>query len=191
MPRKSAAVAARTRDDLVAAAKALFSERGYAGATTAELAARAGVTEGALFHHFRTKKAVFQAVFDDLETALAHAAAGAARASDPREAFLAGCRVYLEFAEREPLARIVMIDAPSVLGSDGWRKRDATLGLPTITAGVEAMIKGGSIARQPAKPLAILLLGALNEAGMALARREPGLTARACIAGLRALLSAP
>jgi AcrR family transcriptional regulator len=189
MPRKSAAVAAQTRDDLLATARKLFADRGYTAATTAEIAARAGVTEGALFHHFTSKKAVFQAVFDGLESALTHAAARAAKTPEPRDAFLAGCRVYLDFAERDPMARIVMIDAPAVLGPAGWRRRDSSLGLAAVTAGVEAMMKSGALAHQPARPLAVLLLGALNEAGMALARKEPGLTARSCIAALKSLIA--
>lgn len=193
MPRRTAAAAADTRAALVAAGRKLFAERGFSGASTGEISAFAKVTEGALFHHFGGKKDLFAAVFEQLEAELvatAEGAAIAARKGDPLDAFLAGCRVYLDFAERREFARIVMIDGPAVLGVEGWRERDSVLGLAAMARGIDALMKVGAIERQPVKPLAVLIFGALNEVGLALARRESGVSSRQCLAALRRLLAA-
>lgn len=193
MPRRSAAAAADTRAALIAAARKLFGLRGFAGASTGEISAAAKVTEGALFHHFGGKKDLFAAVFEQVEAELvatAEATALAARKGDPLDAFLAGCRIYLEFAERPDFARIVMIDGPAVLGVEGWRERDSVLGLAAMARGIDALMKVGAIERQPVKPLAVLIFGALNEVGLALARGEPGVSSRQCLSALRRLLAA-
>jgi AcrR family transcriptional regulator len=193
MPRRSAAAAADTRAALISAGRKLFGERGFAGASTGEISAAARVTEGALFHHFGGKKDLFSAVFEQLEAELvasAEAAAFAARKGDPLDAFPAGCRVYPDFAERTEFSRIVMIDGPAVLGVEGWRERDSVLGLATMARGIDALMKAGAIERQPVKPLAVLIFGALNEVGLALARGEPGVSSRQCLAALRRLMTA-
>ena len=193
MPRRSAAAAADTRAALISAGRKLFGERGFAGASTGEISAAAGVTEGALFHHFGGKKDLFSAVFEQLEAELvatAEGAALAARRGDPLDAFLAGCRVYLDFAEQPAFSRIVMIDGPAVLGVEGWRERDSVLGLATMARGIDALMKAGAIKRQPVKPLAVLIFGAINEVGLALARGEPGVSSRQCLAALRCLMTA-
>lgn len=189
MPKRSAANAEDTRLALLAAGRDLFAKKGFSGATTAEIAARAGVTEGAFFHHFPNKKALFASAFELLERELAVRAMAQARGKPPLEGFLAGCAAYLEFAERGDFSRIVMIEAPVVLGQDGWRERDSTLGLPAIERGLAQLMSAGVIARHPTRALAVLLLGALNEAGLALARKERGLTARSCLKALRNLIA--
>jgi AcrR family transcriptional regulator len=191
MPKRSAAAAADTRAALIAAGRSLFAEHGFAGATTGEISARADVTEGAFFHHFAGKKALFEAVFSELEDELTREARKAVLSSKASalDAFLSGCRVYLDHAERADFARIVMIDAPVVLGLAGWRARDSSLGLAAMIEGVEAMMGAGVVPRQPARPLAVLILGALNEAGLAIARGESGVTARGCLSALKRLLS--
>jgi AcrR family transcriptional regulator len=193
MPRRSAAHAAETRDALLAAGRKLFAQQGFAGAGTGEISHLAGVTEGALFHHFGNKRALFEAVFEQVEAELATDAEAAMRAAMKKgsalDAFLAACRVYLDHAAQPDFARIAMIDAPVVLGIEGWRRRDSALGLAAMVRGVETLMRDGAIGRQPARPLAVLVLGALNEAGLALARGEEGISSRACLAALRRLLS--
>ena len=193
MPRRTAAAAADTRAALIAAGRTLFAERGFSGASTGEISARADVTEGALFHHFGGKKDLFAAVFEQLEAELAATAERTVLAARSKDgalgAFLAGCTVYLDFAERAEFSRIVMIDAPVVLGVEGWRERDGVLGLATMVRGIESLISAGVIDKQPVKPLAVLTLGALNEAGLALARGEPGISSRKCLSALRQMLA--
>lgn len=193
MPRRSAAHAAETRDALIGAGRRLFAQLGFSGAGTGEISRIAGVTEGAFFHHFANKRALFEAVFEEIESELAAAAEAAMRTAMGKgsslDAFLAACRVYLERAEDPAFAQIVMIDAPVVLGVEGWRQRDSALGLAAMVRGVETLMRDGIVARQPARPLAVLILGALNEAGLALARGEEGVSTRSCLSALRRLLS--
>jgi AcrR family transcriptional regulator len=188
MPKRSAADAAQTRLDILAAARKAFAQEGYAAATTSGIAKAAGVTIGALFHHFESKQQLFHSVFEAVENELNDHARAASRGAPGVEMFLAGFRAFLEFATREDFHRIVMIDGPAVLGESEWRATDARLGLATVLRAVEGMMAAGLIPQQPARPLAVMLLGAMNEAGFALARQEPGVTADDCIATLRRLL---
>lgn len=188
MAKRSAAEAAQTRLDILAAARRAFAENGYAATTTSGVAQAAGVTIGALFHHFENKRQLFHCVFEAVENDLNQHARAASRSEPGIETFLAGFRAFLEFATRQDFHRIVMIDGPAVLGESEWRATDARLGLATVLRGVEGMMAAGMISQQPARPLAVMLLGAMNEAGFALARKEPGVTADGCVATLRRLL---
>jgi len=191
MVRRTALEAAETRAALLLAAHSLFAEKGFIDATLEEVGARAGVTTGAVYHYFRDKRELFACVFRELEQeldAMARAAAVVAAPRGPREAFLAGCRAYLEFAGRGDFHRIVLVDGPAVLGPAGWHAEDSQLGLPTLEAAVRALIATGFIAPQPPRPLAVLLFGALNEAGFALARGEPGLDVESVLAAVASLV---
>jgi AcrR family transcriptional regulator len=192
MAKRTAEDAAQTRANILGKAKALFATKGYAGTSAREISAAAGVTVGAMFHHFESKLALFQNVFEDLELEMdAHAKA----ASRPElglgvlDAFLAGVRISLDFAERPDFHRIVFIEAPAVFGEDKWREVDARLGLKTVMAGTRALIAAGHIADQPLKPIAILLMGAMNAAGFALARGEQGVDKDALVGALRLLIT--
>src|SRR5690348_10068598 len=114
MPRRTAADAARTRLDILRAARKLFADQGYADTTTSEIAEAAGVTVGALFHHFDGKAGLFRSVFESLEVemdAYVRDTAGPfADSTDGLETFLAGFRAYLEFAKRRDFHRIVMLE---------------------------------------------------------------------------------
>ncbi len=188
MARRSAAAAEKTRQSILAAARARFSAQGYTATGVVDIAGDAKVTDGAVFHHFRSKKALFRAVFEQLEAELDAASRAASRSSTPAERFIEGCRAYLNFVSREDYARIAMIDGPSVLGRGDWHDIDAGLGLKTVMRGVENLMKHGVIERQPVKPLAVLLFGALNESGYALARREEGVGVDDLVAVLERLV---
>jgi 23S rRNA (cytidine1920-2'-O)/16S rRNA (cytidine1409-2'-O)-methyltransferase len=176
LARRTASEAAETREAILREARRLFTDKGFADATLDEVAARAAVTKGAVYHHFADKHDLFAAVYAQLEreldaTARAAALAAVSKSADPRAAFLAGCRAYLEFARRPDFTRIGLVDGPSVLGA-GLHALDSALGLPTILATVQGFMAIGRIERRPVKPIALLLFGALNEAAFALARRE-------------------
>jgi AcrR family transcriptional regulator len=190
MARRTAQEAARTRASILRTATRLFGEKGFADTSLDEIATRSRVTKGAVYHHFADKRAIFVEVFGALERELdaASRATAMALADQPRAAFLAGCRVFLEFAKRSDYHRIMVVDGPSVLGPDGWHAIDTTLGLPTLEGAVEGLMAVGLIEHQPSKPLAILLFGALNEAGFALARGEPGFEEEAALAALGRIL---
>jgi AcrR family transcriptional regulator len=192
MAKRTAEDAAQTRANILGKAKTLFATKGYAGTSAREISAAAGVTVGAMFHHFESKLALFQNVFEDLELDMdAHAKA----ASRPElglgvlDAFLAGVRISLDFAERPDFHRIVFIEAPAVFGEDKWREVDTRLGLKTVMAGTRALMAAGFIAEQPVKPIAILLMGAMNAAGFALARGEGEVDKDALVGALRLLIT--
>lgn len=164
-----------TRRALVAAARALFAERGYAAVGTEEIVRGAGVTRGALYHHFGGKRDLFEAVYEQIEAELAERIATgalAANASAPLEAMRAGADMFLQACTEPEAQQIVLLDGPSVLGWDRWREIAAEHGLGLIEASLEAAIEAGAIATQPVRPLAHVLMGALDEAAMLVARAE-------------------
>jgi AcrR family transcriptional regulator len=174
--RRTAAEAERTRGAILAAARAAFAEHGFAAASTTAIANSAGVTRGALYHHFADKTALFRAVFVELEHELNDTVVASARSqSGSLAAFVAGCEAWLDFAVRSDYQRIAVVDGPAVLGMVEWRAIDAGVGLASMAAGLHALEHDGLL-RRPASPaLAILLFGALTDAGLALARGEgPG-----------------
>ena len=143
-----------------------------------EIVERAGVTRGALSHHFRTKPALFQAVVEDVERDLTQRiAVTAMQASDPMEQLRLGCLAFLDAATDPAVRRIVLLDAPAVLGWQAWREMDAVYGLGLVSEALEHVMEAGLIERRPVQPLAHLLLAALNEAAMLVANAEdPGET---------------
>ena len=164
-----------TRGALIEAGRALFAERGYAGVGTEEIVRAAGVTRGALYHHFDGKRELFEAVYERIEVELAEriaAGALAANAESPMEAMRVGARMFLEACTEPEAQRIVLLDGPSVLGWDRWREIAAEHGLGLIEASLQAAIDTGAIASQPVRPLAHVLMGALDEAAMLVARAE-------------------
>jgi len=171
-----------TRLALIAVARELFAERGYAGVGTEEIVQRARVTRGALYHHFRDKKDLFRAVYEQLEAKLAEALTqqlAESPADDPIGLLGTGVRAYLDYCMDPALARIALVDAPSVLGWQEWREVGERYGLGLVEAGLEGAMAAGAISDQPAKPLAHLILGALGEAGMLIANADDPKAARA------------
>jgi AcrR family transcriptional regulator len=162
-----------TRGQLLATAERLFAERGYADTATEELVAEAGVTRGALYHHFADKRDLFRAVFIALEERMmARAAAVAAKAPDAWSALTAGAHGFLDVCLEPEVQRIALIDAPSVLGWEEWREIDARYALGLVQAALQGAMDAGAIAAQPVEPLSHVLLGALTEAALFIARSE-------------------
>src|SRR3954453_9466 len=161
-----------TRAALITAARSLFADRGYAGVGTEEIVRNAGVTRGALYHHFEGKRELFEAVYERIEAELAERiAAGAltANASSPMEAMRAGAEMFLVASTEPETQRIVLLDAPAVLGWDRWREIATEHGLGLIEATLQAAIEAEEINSQPVRPLAHVLMGALDEAAMLVA----------------------
>ncbi len=164
-----------TRTALIAAARPLFAQSGYAGVGTEEIARAAGVTRGALYHHFDGKRELFEAVYEQIEVELAERiAAGAleANASSPLGAMRAGAEMFLRVSTEPETQQIVLLDGPSVLGWDRWREIATEHGLGLIEATLQAAVEAGAIDPQPVRPLAHVLMGALDEAAMLVARAE-------------------
>jgi AcrR family transcriptional regulator len=169
-----------TRTALSAAARQLFTERGYAATSTTEIVERAGVTRGALYHHFAAKEDLFRAVFEQLEGEVTrHVAKEALTSADPLEQLRRGTRAYLDACIDPAVQRVVLLEGPSVLGWQTWQEIEQRYGYGLVVAGVEAAIGAGLIAAQPVEPLAHVLFGALTEAGMVVARADDSDAVRA------------
>src|SRR4030088_672414 len=156
-----------TRGALVAAAAALFAERGFHGTPAELVVRRAGVTSGALYHHFGDKRGLFRAVFDGAELALAERGAAPARSgNDPGDRLERGVAEYLRACGEPDVRRIVLEDGPSVLGWEEWHTLDAAHHLRPLAASLAGCMRAGLVERHPPVPLAHVLLGALTEAGL-------------------------
>lgn len=194
MAKRSKADAKKTRENLISEATRLFETKGYVDTSINEICVDLDITKGALFHHFKTKKDLFVAVWTRLQEEMdrdARQAAYAARSlSEPYSAFLAGCRVYLKYARRRDYQKIVLIDGPAVFGLRGWYERDHDLGARNVHAGMRYLAKKGIVASHRVEPLAVMVQSSLNGAGFALARQEEGITADSIYEAFEAMLRA-
>jgi len=164
-----------TREALIAAARRLFTERGYEDVGTAEVVRAAGVTRGALYHHFGDKAALLDAVYARIEAESTERVARVVLGSDldsPLDAMKAGIEAFLDECAQPELRQVALHDAPAVLGWERWREIGALNGLGLIEASLAAAIEAGELRDLPVKPTAHLLMGALDEAAMLLARDE-------------------
>ncbi|HEX3316785.1 MAG TPA: helix-turn-helix domain-containing protein [Solirubrobacteraceae bacterium] len=165
---------------MIRVGRRLFGKRGYAAVGTEEIVRAAGVTRGALYHQFADKRELFAAVFEDTEAALIAEAAGrVAGAKDPVEALRGGLRGWLEACSRPEVQRIVLVDAPAVLGWEEWRAIGERHGLGVTIAALQAGMDAGALAPQPVRPLAHVVVGALDEAALYVVRADDPETAMA------------
>ena len=175
-----AAQSEATRAKLVKVARRLFARRGYSAVGTEEIVQKAGLTRGALYHQFEDKKALFRAVFEQVESEVTQrilSEAGAV-ASDPVEELRTGTRLWLDASLDPEVRRIVLLDAPAVLGFEEWRQVVARYGLGVLAAGLEAAMETGVIDRQPVTALAHVLMGALDAAALYVAESDDPEAAR-------------
>jgi AcrR family transcriptional regulator len=182
-----------TRAALLATARAMFAERGYAAVGTEEIVRSAGVTRGALYHHFAGKAELFAAVYEEVERELLESIAASAvgGATDPLQALRQGARAFFDACEDPAVQRISLIDAPSVLGWERWRDIGMRYALGLVQEVLGEAMEAGLIARQPVGPLAHLLLGAIDEGAMLVARADDGGETRAQVtAALEGFLDA-
>ena len=160
----------KTRAALLAAARSLFIEKGYAETSTPEIVAAAGITRGALYHHFQDKRDLFRAVVGEEARAVAATIEGRAPMSmKPVEALIAGSVAYLEAMRMPGRTRLLLIEAPAVLGMAEMRALDDSTSARTLREGLEAALSGGS--RDPGMPLATvtdLLSASFDRAALAI-----------------------
>lgn len=151
------------RDRLLVAARALFLAHGFATTSTPAVVAAAGVTRGALYHHFADKTALFAAV---VEREAAEVAAAIRRVGltnlTPLDRLLAGADAYLAAMAAEGRARLLLVQGPAVLGPAEMRAIEARHGDSTLRAGLAEAMADGSLPALPLEPLASLL-GAMFE----------------------------
>ncbi|MFI6414563.1 TetR/AcrR family transcriptional regulator [Streptomyces sp. NPDC050585] len=182
---------AATRRALLAEGRRRFAADGYHHVVLAEVARAAGVTKGAAYHHFDSKAGLFRAVVGEVQRELGErVAAAAGRHEAPWEQLRAGCRAFLAAGTDPAVRRILLVDAPTVLGWDEWRTMDEESSARHLAEALTALTAAGIIADQPVEPLARLLSGAMNEAALWIARggdpRAAGQALDRLLAGLRA-----
>jgi AcrR family transcriptional regulator len=158
----------KTRAAIVKAAKRIFGERGFAATTMDDIAGAARVAKGAVYHHFPTKEALFEAVFEQVSIDLVADLDRISRAeNDPLAAMAAGTQGYFAACSKGATGQIMLRDGPAVLGWERWREIDARHFGGKFPRALTAAMDAGLIARQPVEPLARLLLGAVTEAAVA------------------------
>ncbi|OBI06114.1 TetR family transcriptional regulator [Mycolicibacter nonchromogenicus] len=166
----------------MSAARRLWGARGYAAVGTPEIAEAAGVTRGAMYHQFPDKAALFLAVVESVEAdvmvRLAEAVAASA-ASTPAAALRAAAENWLVVAEDPEVRQIVLLDAPNVLGWDGFRDVAQRYSLGMTEALLSEAMQAGQLPHQPVRALAHVLIGALDEAAMVIATADDPEQARA------------
>jgi AcrR family transcriptional regulator len=159
-----------TRKAIVAAAGELFGRQGFHATTMEGIAAAIGMAKGAVYHHFRTKEAIFEAVFEDASENLVRQVRAATRnESDVLRAMAIGTRAYFKACAQSGLAQIILRDGPAVLGWQRWREIDERYFGRSIPDALKRAMEDGLIARHPVEPLARLLIGAITEAAAACA----------------------
>lgn len=182
---------AQTRAALVAAGRVLFGTRGFAATSVEDIAREARVTTGALYHHFTTKAAVFEAVFEQVHADLLEASVQAAAEADSAiDLLAAGIDAFLDKVLEPEVQRIIITDAPAVLGLVRFTELDERYALAATVAALEAANESGALRVDDPQTLARLLFGAMTRAGLLIASSaQPKATRDAVAATLRAMIS--
>lgn len=157
-----------TIQKLIDIGREIFTESGYANASTEEIVRRAGVTRGALYHHFQSKEGLFRSVAEAIHQEVAGRILSASEAAqgDSWEQLLAGCRAFLAASLDPQVRQILLIDAPAVVGLQVWRQIDEEHSMRLLKEILDVLIREGSLQAMPLDALAHLLSGAMNEAAL-------------------------
>jgi AcrR family transcriptional regulator len=170
---KRAAQGQATRELLIEVATRLFAERGYEDTSIEAVLAAAGVSRGALYHHFAGKDALFSAVVDSVENRIAaELTAVVADARDPVDAVTAASLGWVGLAGDPVIQRVVLIDAPSVLGWDRWRAAGEQSAQEAMREMLQAIADSGRLTPELVGPFAHMILAALDEIALVIARAE-------------------
>ncbi len=182
-----------TRSKLISTGRTLFAEKGFAATSTEDILSASAVSRGAMYHHFSSKTELFQAVFEAVEDDLTNdilVTATASGETDPMRILEAGFDAFLDQCRNPEVQRIVMLEGPTVLGWDTWHELDERYAFGTIKFVLASAAEAGRIEPDAVDPLAHLLLGAIMQAGMVVARADDPVAAKkAMVASWAQLLS--
>jgi len=181
MRRTQAERSAATQQALITAARRLWGERGYAEVGTPEIVEAAGVTRGAMYHQYADKAALFRAVIEAMDVeiiARIQALVAAARPDTPADTMHAMANAWLDIAAEPEVRRLMLVDAPSVIGWAEYREMSQSNSVDAAEQLLNAAIEAGQLRPQPVRPLALVLLGAFEEAATYMARAEDPAQAR-------------
>lgn len=163
----------------MAAARELFTERGYQGVPADEIVRAAGVTRGALYHHYSDKQGLFRAVFEQLEAEIMTEVESATKdAPNLPGGLLSALQAFLDSCERADIRRICLMDAPAVLGWTTWREIEAEHGLGLVTTLIERAVAEGLLKPVPVPVLAQLVVSAVSEAALMITNADNPAQAR-------------
>ncbi|MEM7280987.1 MAG: TetR/AcrR family transcriptional regulator [Pseudomonadota bacterium] len=179
-----------TAERLLKIARALFAQQGYANTKTEDIIQQGGVTKGALYHHYSSKKRLFEAVYLSLEEEVAEKIMQAsARHKDPWYKILNGCYAYLDACHDPQYRRIMRVDAPSVLGMKRWSEIDRAYGVERLIPAMKQLVTDGVIKTRVVEAFTWQLTGAMNEATFWIAQHsDPTLALRQSKTALRTIL---
>lgn len=173
MARRTRAEMQETRAALLATARKVFSERGYAETSMDDLTAQAGLTRGALYHHFGDKKGLLAAVVEQIDAEMdARLQAISDTAASAWEGFVTRCRAYLEMALETDIQRLVLRDAKAVLG--GVTPEAQRQCVESLRRLLEQLMAQGVVTQADPEALAALVYGSLSEAAVWIADGEHG-----------------
>jgi AcrR family transcriptional regulator len=173
--RTQAERSAETSEALIAAARTLFAAHGYADVSLETIVRTAGVTRGALYHHFADKTELFAAVFEQVDGEVAARmgdAIAAAQQTDPIEIMQLGARFWLDACADSEIQRIVLVDAPAVLGWTRWTEIGNRYNIGRVRDLLTHAIEIGRIPSQPVEATALTVLGAMREATLYIVRAQ-------------------
>jgi len=159
-----AAQGATTRASLIDAARELFGSRGFADTSLDDVVARAKVTKGALYHHFDGKEALFTAVYEQVQREVSDRVVAEFLQPDPWDALFMGCDLWIDAHLDPAVIRIAMRDARAVLGWETVQDVETRFGAVPLRGVLRRAVRTGLIEPQPLRPLALMIMGALNEA---------------------------
>lgn len=182
-----------TRAVLLTAARELFGSAGYVATSLDEIVARAGVTKGALYHHFSDKEALFRTVFEQVQKEVSDAAVVEFLQEDSWQALVVGCRLWIDAHDDPAVRQIVLTDARVVLGWEAARAIETRFSAVALRGALRKAMHAGVIAPQPLRSLSLMLTGALSEACLYVAgstdpdaaREEVGVVVERLLMGLR------
>ncbi|WP_325985044.1 TetR/AcrR family transcriptional regulator [Pseudomonas protegens] len=184
--RPRAAMIEQTRARLIASARQAFARQGYAKTSMDDLTAEAGLTRGALYHHFGDKQGLLAAVVEQIDSEMDERLdAISAAASDPWQGFAQRCRAYLEMAQEAEIRRIVLQDARAVLGQ---RQPAEEHCIDSLSRRLQALVEAGLITPAPSQALARLINGSLVDAALWIAAEQPGQRLQQALQALELLL---
>jgi AcrR family transcriptional regulator len=156
---------------LIEVACAIFTRDGYANAATEEIVHQAGVTRGALYHHFGSKEGLFKSVLQEVQRQVGVRIENATEGKqDVQEQLIAGCVAFLEASLDPQVQRIMLIDAPAVLGWSVWREYDAEYSMKSLREALATLMAEGRLPALSLDALTHLLSGAMNEAALWIAQ---------------------
>lgn len=164
MPRASAAEAARTAQSVLDSATDLFASRGFADVSLADVAQAAGVTRGAVYHHYGNKQGLFRRVAAQLQRQIAEAVVEAAEraGAEPRDQLKAGSHAFLDAITAASAVRVLLIDAPAVIDWQEWRRLDAE----NSAAHLQEVLRDVGVDEDLLEAVTAQLSGAMNEAAL-------------------------